>query len=123
MALSKRLILDAVDLRTEEVDVPEWSGTVLVRELSAAQMAEFKSLSVAAVDTNTRKIVDGKALFRLSAWTVAQAVIDEDGQRLFTDAEVDKLREKSDVVIDRLSAHILQMSQASATAESAAKNS
>ena len=122
MILSKALILEAADLRTEAVEVPEWGGEVLLRELSAAQMAEFKAKSVAAVDPQTREIRDGATLFRLSAWVVCQGAMDEEGKRLFTDADVARLGEKSDTVIDRLAAHVLKMSGAAATVEEAEKN-
>ena len=122
MVLSRALILEAVDLRTVTVDVPEWGGDVVLRELSAAQMAIFKAQSVAAVDPQTRAVKDGATLFRLSAWVVAQGVIDGEGKRLFTDADVDRLGEKSDAVIDRLAARVLQLSGAETTVEEAAKN-
>lgn len=122
MVLSKALILEAADLRTEAVDVPEWGGEVLLRELSAAQMSEFKAKSVAAVDPQTQAVRDGATLFGLSAWIVSRAAIGEDGKRLFTDADLTRLGEKSDKVIDRLAARVLKMSGAAATVEEAEKN-
>lgn len=122
MVLSRALILEAADLRTESVDVPEWGGEVLLRELSAAQMSEFKAKSVAAVDPQTRAVRDGVTLFGLSAWIVSRSAIGEDGKRLFTDADLPRLGEKSDKVIDRLAARVLEMSGAATTVEETEKN-
>lgn len=122
MVLSRALILEAADLRTESVDVPEWGGEVLLRELSAAQMSEFKAKSVAAVDPQTRAVRDGVTLFGLSAWIVSRSAIGEDGKRLFTDADFSRLGEKSDQVIDRLGARVLEMSGAATTVEETEKN-
>lgn len=122
MVLSRALILEAADLRTESVDVPEWGGEVLLRELSAAQMSEFKAKSVAAVDPQTRAVRDGVTLFGLSAWIVSRSAIGEDGKRLFTDADLSRLGEKSDKVIDRLGARVLEMSGAATTVEETEKN-
>ena len=43
MRLSRDDILKAEDLTTEEVDVPEWGGTVLVRGLTGRERDEFEA--------------------------------------------------------------------------------
>ena len=37
MALTREQILEADDLPTESLDVPEWGGEVLIRALNGAQ--------------------------------------------------------------------------------------
>lgn len=121
--LTRGAILGAQDLASEMLDVPEWGGQVRVRELSAAQMAAFKARSVDAVDTNSRTVKDGAALFALSCWVVAQGVVDADGARVFGDEDVDALGGKSDQVIERLAERILGLSGAGMKREEAEKNS
>jgi len=43
MTLNKEQILRADDLKTEEVDVPEWGGSVRVRVLTGTERDAFES--------------------------------------------------------------------------------
>ena len=45
--LSREVVLAAQDLKTEDVEVPEWGGTLLVRELT---VSEFEHLGFLDVD-------------------------------------------------------------------------
>jgi len=95
--LSRDDILKAEDLSTEEVDVPEWGGTVLVRGMSGRERDEFE---VSMTVRHGKQMVQDFANTR--AKIVARCVVDEDGQRLFTDADVAVLGEKSGAAIDRI---------------------
>jgi len=44
--LSKHDIMTVDDLKVEEVSVPEWGGSVLVRTLTARERDEFESSTV-----------------------------------------------------------------------------
>lgn len=93
--LSKSQILAAADLVTEDVEVPEWGGTVRVRAITAAERDAFE----------TSVVGDGKGkrnLVNLRARLAALAVVDEAGQRLFTDSEVEVLGGKSGAALDRV---------------------
>jgi hypothetical protein len=95
--LSRDDILKAEDLVTEEVDVPEWGGTVLVRGLTGRERDVFE----ASVFTER----GGKAVRDLAntrAKLAARAMVDEDGKRLFTDSDVAALGEKSGAALDRV---------------------
>src|SRR6266699_966387 len=85
-------ILAADDLPSEDVDVPEWSGTVRVRGLSGRGRDEYlTSLLV----VRGAQIV-GRDPRNASARLVAQCIIDpETGSPAFTLHDVDKLGEKS----------------------------
>lgn len=97
MRLSRDDILKAKDITTEEVDVPEWGGTVFVRGLSGRQRDVFEAT---LLERRGRRMVPNTANIRakLVAWTV----VDEDGKRLFTDTEADELGEKSASAMDRI---------------------
>lgn len=41
--LSKQQILDAKDIKVEEVEVPEWGGSVYIKVMNATQRDEFET--------------------------------------------------------------------------------
>ena len=43
MALTKEQILEAQDIQREEVEVPEWGGTVYVKSLSGADLGQYEA--------------------------------------------------------------------------------
>lgn len=96
--LTKEAILAADDRKTEEVPVPEWGGSVMIRTLSGRERDEFES--------STIKVRGGKreenfANFR--ARLVSLCMVDETGQRLFkTRAEIDMLGNKSVAALQRV---------------------
>ena len=85
--LSKTAILAAQDLQTEDVEVPEWGGAVRVRSFTGRERDAFEA-SMVRGDGRDRKV----DLTNMRARLVGLTVIDETGQRLFTDEEVDRCR-------------------------------
>ena len=94
MALSKEAILAADDLTTKEVDVPEWGGTVRIRELTGRERDAFEEGSL---DKKTRDV----KMTNMRARLVAMSAIDDSGDRLFTAAEADELGKKSATALNR----------------------
>ena len=95
--LSKTAILTAQDLQTEDVEVPEWGGAVRVRSFTGRERDAFES-SMVRGEGRDRKV----DLTNRRARLVGLTVIDETGQRLFTDEEVDLLGAKSGAALDRV---------------------
>ena len=95
--LSKTAILAAQDLQTEDVEVPEWGGAVRVRSFTGRERDAFES-SMVRGDGRDRKV----DLTNMRARLVGLTVIDETGQRLFTDEEADLLGAKSGAALDRV---------------------
>lgn len=91
--LGRNNILEADDLVTEPVDVPEWGGTVLVRTLTGIERDKFE-LSVAGESDGSKKTRQ-QNLANLRARLVVQCAVDEKGVRLFADGDADKLGKKS----------------------------
>ena len=88
MSLATReAILAARDWRHEDIEVPGW-GTVRIRELSAAEYTEF-AREFAGVTTG-----DVEAL-KLFGRLVVAAVVDEQGEQLFTAADLEVVQCKS----------------------------
>lgn len=88
--LSRDQILGADDLEKKEVDVPEWGGSVYVRALSGKQRNQLEMIALRYSDQN-----DLSALENYNGLIAAWSIVDENGNRLFTDDEVGLLMEKS----------------------------
>ena len=95
--LSKTAILAAQDLQTEDVEVPEWGGAIRVRSFTGRERDAFEA-SMVRGDGKDRKV----DLTNMRARLVGLTVIDETGQRIFTDDEVDLLGAKSGAALDRV---------------------
>jgi hypothetical protein len=88
--LGRAAILAAADLPTRDVQVPEWGGAVRIQALTGAAR---EALGKAAQQAGA-----GNFQARL----VAASVVDEAGQRLFTDADLDALGAKSAAALQRV---------------------
>jgi hypothetical protein len=98
--LTRDAILAATALKTEEVDVSDtaWGGVVLVRELRGRERDEWEaSLTV----MRAGKVVPDVANMR--AKLVARSVVGQDGEPVFTQADVNALGELSAAALDRVS--------------------
>lgn len=95
--LSKKQILEINDIETKDVDVPEWGGKVRVRGLNGAERDEFEQSMV------ERKGKRYEANLRNArARLVSLAAIDAQGNRLFSDADVKALGQKSAHALNRV---------------------
>jgi hypothetical protein len=95
--LSREQILQAKDLVTEVVEVPEWSGSVLVKSLTGAERDQYESAIVEQKGRDT-KVNMRNARARL----VALSVVDEEGKRLFSPNDVSLLGAKSAAALQRV---------------------
>jgi len=92
--LSKEEILGANDLIREVVNVPEWGGDVYVYTMTGEERDSFEV-----------SIVDGKGkttFLNIRAKLCARTIRDEEGNRIFTDKEIDLLGKKSGIALDRI---------------------
>jgi hypothetical protein len=95
--LNRDQILKADDLPSEEVEVPEWSGTVRVRGLSGKGRDEYwASMTVQRGKTQTLDVANATAKL------VARCVVGEDGEPLFTQNDVHALGERSGAALNRV---------------------
>lgn len=93
--LTKQQILSADDMKTEEVEVPEWGGTIIVKAMTGRERDLFDSqifkADQAGEEPNIRAVL------------ASTSVVDEKGMRLFTTpAEVEILGKKSSVALERV---------------------
>jgi len=91
--LNKEQILQAKDCVTETVSVPEWGGDVLVRTLTGQERDEYE---FALLGMGKKNFTNARA--RLAALTI----VDEKGNRLFTDKDIHALGKKSGKSLQRI---------------------
>lgn len=93
---TKEEILALADRKVEEVEVPEWGGGKhRIMEMSAADRDEWELQAYLE-----RKA--GPTAKNVRAGLVARCLVNEAGERLFTDAEIPLLGKKSAKALDRL---------------------
>jgi hypothetical protein len=95
--LSKEAIFAADDRKTEDVEVPEWGGTVRLRGLNGSERDAYEA--------SMQKQVGGKQvqdLRNFRARLVALAAINEDGTTMFEQNEVAALAKRSSAALSRL---------------------
>lgn len=97
MALTKAGILAASDITTETVKVPEWGGDVLVRGLTGSQRDAYEEGCYVGQGKDRRT-----SFKNLRARLVALCVVDEQGARVFDDADAAALGDKSAAALDRI---------------------
>ncbi len=96
--LSKDAILAADDRPTETVPVPEWGGEVRVRGLDGRGRDEYFA-SMAVQTGGRRAVLDTRDS---TAKLAARCIVGDDGQPLFTLADVEALTRKSGAALDRV---------------------
>lgn len=92
--LNRQQILRARDIRTQDVNVPEWGGDVRVRGATAEEWDGYTQ------SLYTSKVIDGETVQQdnyanAKALLIVQCVVDEKGERIFTDDEAAALARKS----------------------------
>ncbi|MFB7225241.1 hypothetical protein [Streptomyces sp. NPDC056227] len=97
--LSKEQITAADDRQWEDVDVPEWGGTVRVLGMSGTDRNAYQaSLVVLGSNGNVQRMNMTDQLAKL----VAKSVVGENFERLFSDNEVKELGKKNGAVLERI---------------------
>jgi len=95
--LTKDQILGADDREAQEVEVDEWGGSVLVSSMTACERDAFEaSMLDSKGKGNVKRLQNFRSRF------VAACIVDEDGNRLFSDKDIVALGRKSAGPISRL---------------------
>lgn len=95
--LSREQILTADDIVTEEVEVSEWDGTVLVRGLNAQARDNFQ-ISLMREPGRSVRVNMANATAKL----VALCIVDENGDRVFNQKDIVELSIKSGAAMNRV---------------------
>jgi hypothetical protein len=97
-SLTRDQILEADDLKTETVDVPEWGGSVLIRTMTGADRDALGASMVTVLPDGTRQ----QKLENHKSKLLAMTIVGEDGNLLFSIDDVDRLARKSDTALNRV---------------------
>ena len=95
--LTRDQILQANDLETRSLDVPEWGGKVRVRALTGV---ERDALEASAIQGKGKNRDVNLTNFR--AKLCARAIVDEQGKRIFEDADIAALGRKSSGALSKV---------------------
>lgn len=98
--LTRDQILQANDLAKELVPVPEWGGDVWVRGMTGAERDKFEASIVQ--QKGQRNSSFNLVMTDIRAKLASATICDESGIRLFSEADVKKLSEKSAVALQRV---------------------
>ena len=113
--LNRSAILGADDLKHEDVEVPQWGGSVRIRVMTGAERDVFRA-SIA--------VEGGVPVGKFAAALVAATCIDESGARQFSMEDIEALQEKSAASLDAPAAVAMRLNGLGATAvRDAVKNS
>lgn len=120
-------IIGAKDLVDERVEVPEWGGDVILRSLSALDReeveAETTEIETKFDEKGAIRFVPHLNPVRARAKFLARAIVDEDGNRIFDEKQLEGLAKKAEGPLDRLYRRARELSAvALPDAEAAEKN-
>lgn len=96
--LGRNAILEADDLKTEDVPVPEWGGEVRIRMLTGEQRDEYEASMFEMKKDGTPK----QNLVNVRARLVMLCIVNEQGEQMFNRADVKLLGRKSAAALDRV---------------------
>ena len=104
--LTREAILSKKQLRRQVVSVPEWDGEVIVRELMADEAEQYELYISRKFEPDNKKPSE----IAMRAKLVALACINEDGSRVFTDADAAELGKISRSALDRVASVASELS-------------
>ena len=97
MILNKTTILQANDIKTEIVSVPEWGGDVCVKGMTGTERDNFEA-SIVQMRGSSQTV----NMKNVRAKLASLAICDEEGKRLFSDTDVMELSKKSAAALQRV---------------------
>lgn len=113
--LGRDSILNAADIKYDDVDTPEWGGVTRVRMLTAADRSAFEYWCYK--NMNTEQVIE------LHPRVCIACIVDEDGNRIFQDDDLGVLMQKNGTVLRRVAEAAMKLNKLSADdEEEAVKN-
>lgn len=98
MTLTKEQILSAPDMQLEEVEVPEWGGSIFVRPMSGIDRDAMEAFVIERNESLGPKA----AVEQIRAWSIARTTCTEDGTLLFSKEDIPELNKKNSAALDRI---------------------
>ena len=112
--LNRNQILEAKDIQTKVIFVPEWQGEIMIKQLSAKEYNDIfmnminirkmaaKQLSKKNADENLEDTINELAIKNQKILIIIKSVVDENMNPLFTEADIELLYQKNINVINRV---------------------
>lgn len=103
--LTRDQILAIADVPFEDVPMPEWKGVVRVQGMTVGQRNLWERSNTRSFKGRNGQMVTEVSEAALTTYRqrlVAQCLVDADGARLFSDADVALLEQKSAAAMERL---------------------
>jgi len=112
--LNRNQILEAKDIQTKVIFVPEWEGEIMIKQLSAKEYNDIfmnminirkmaaKQLSKKNADENLEDTINELAIKNQKILIIIKSVVDENMNPLFTEADIELLYQKNTNVINRV---------------------
>lgn len=131
--LNRNQILEAKDIKTKDIEVKEWGGTIRIKQLSAKEynditmnmvnirkMAAKQLSSKKNADENLEDAINEIAIKNQKILLLIKSIVDENMKPLFSEADMELLYQKNTNVIDKIIAEIEEFNAVST--EDAKKN-
>lgn len=130
--LNRNQILEAKDIKTKVIPVPEWGGDIMIKQLSAKEYNDItmnmvnikkmaaKQLSKKNGDENLEEAINELAIKNQKILLLIKSIVDENMKPLFSEADMELLYQKNTNVIDKIIAEIEEFN--SVSTEDAKKN-
>lgn len=99
--LTREQILEVVDLQQETVAVPEWGGEVMVRGLTGTERDAFEQ-DIVQLKRDGKRTSTEMDLHNVRAKLCVRCIVDENGERLFGDVDMEALGRKSATALSRV---------------------
>lgn len=90
-------ILGAGKRRTEEFEVPEWHGSILLRELSGRERDRFEASMIERRGNSVKQNLEN-----LRARLISLCIVNEQGELLFNKADLNRLGDMPAAGLDRV---------------------
>jgi hypothetical protein len=100
--LKREEILEVQDLPFEDVEVPEWHGTVRVAGMNALEATRYSARMTALVENEQTETIMPELLSRM--------LVNDRFERIFSEEDIEALGKKSAVVLKRLFEAALRLS-------------
>ena len=131
--LNRNQILEAKDIKTKVIPVPEWGGDIMIKQLSAKEynditmnMVNIRKMAAKQLskkknsDENLEDAINELAIKNQKILLIIKSIVDENMKPLFTEADLELLYQKNTNVIDKIIAEIEEFNAVST--EDAKKN-
>jgi hypothetical protein len=115
MALTRDEILKTNDIQVNEIEVPEWGGSVFIKQLTRAQQDSYLKMQMGKTrmkqDTRAKnQEIIGAELYGHDAYLCSRGICDENGKAIFKDSDIQSLKKKNGAVIGRIAKEIIAFS-------------